>query len=462
MASAFATIDHTSGSTPRTKCDDPTSTRSMTVATGRFECFSRHGLDRTYVCFSVGERYLCCMKPQVLVDRLTTADIDACTAAELPGLFALLRQLAGWASTIEASLARRAVELEASGHGVPAADAISRGTKTSRRKARQTEKRGETLAHAPTVEAQLSKGRISTEHADALANAAARLDGSQRDELFARDADLAVSAAGLTPGQFQRHLNRVVDEIAADDELERSEHQRTLVSLSHGLDAETGMGWIRADLHPDDYQRVKRRLDAETKVLKARLENEGRRHEQIAADALVSLATSTRATSTVPAEVMVLIDLTTLTTGRHADTISEYGDGNSAPVETIRRHACSANLIPAVLDGAGQPLDVGRAKRHATPAQRQALRTMYRTCAIGECDREFDHCHIHHLREWERDVGPTDLDNLLPLCSHHHHRAHEGRWQLQLDPSTRQLTTTLPNGQPHSTSRPDLLHDRAA
>jgi hypothetical protein len=131
-------------------------------------------------------------------------------------------------------------------------------------------------------------------------------------------------------------------------------------------------------------------------------------------------------------------------------------------VATARRHACNASIIPAVLDSAGMPLDVGRGARHATPAQRRALRSMYRTCAVGDCDRGFDHCEIHHLLEWDEHDGPTDLDNLLPVCSYHHHRAHEGRWRLQLDPSTRQLDVSLPDGALHSRSRPDLLAERRA
>ncbi len=106
------------------------------------------------------------------------------------------------------------------------------------------------------------------------------------------------------------------------------------------------------------------------------------------------------------------------------------------------------------------PLDVGRSRRLATKEQRIALRSMYATCAIDGCDRHFDDCHVHHLKEWDDD-GFTDLDNLLPLCSHHHHQAHEGRWRLQLDPSTRQLTVTLPTGQQHSVAHLDLRRQAA-
>ena len=38
--------------------------------------------------------------------------------------------------------------------------------------------------------------------------------------------------------------------------------------------------------------------------------------------------------------------------------------------------------------------------------------------------RPFAWCEIHHLAPWSRG-GPTDLVNGLPLCGHHHRRAHD-------------------------------------
>ena len=37
---------------------------------------------------------------------------------------------------------------------------------------------------------------------------------------------------------------------------------------------------------------------------------------------------------------------------------------------------------------------------------------------------DFDWCEIHHLKPWEKG-GLTDLDNLVPLCSYHHHLIHD-------------------------------------
>ena len=50
---------------------------------------------------------------------------------------------------------------------------------------------------------------------------------------------------------------------------------------------------------------------------------------------------------------------------------------------------------------------------------------------------------MHHIDYWaisdSGGGGSTDLNNMVPLCSRHHHAAHEGGWKLKLDPVTREL-----------------------
>ena len=65
---------------------------------------------------------------------------------------------------------------------------------------------------------------------------------------------------------------------------------------------------------------------------------------------------------------------------------------------------------------------------------------MYATCGHPDCTVRFADCQVHHAVEWNPHRGPTDLANLLSLCSHHHHLVHEGGWQLTL---TEDRTTTL-------------------
>ena len=103
--------------------------------------------------------------------------------------------------------------------------------------------------------------------------------------------------------------------------------------------------------------------------------------------------------------------------------------------------------MPIVLNRAGEALNCGREHRVANRAQRRALRAMYRTCGYPGCDVVFDRCDIHHVIEWLRH-GSTDLHNLLPLCSTHHHLVHEGRWRLTLD-KHRVITIHRPDGTRH-------------
>ena len=146
-------------------------------------------------------------------------------------------------------------------------------------------------------------------------------------------------------------------------------------------------------------------------------------------------------------EICVHIDYDTMLNGLHELSVCETADGIPLPPETVRRLACEAAIVPIVLNGAGEVLDCGREHRVANRAQRRALRAMYRTCGYPGCDVTFDRCDIHHVIEWLR-FGSTDLDNLLPLCSRHHHLVHEGRWRLTLD-KHRVLTVHRPDGTRH-------------
>ncbi|MDP2291335.1 MAG: HNH endonuclease signature motif containing protein, partial [Actinomycetota bacterium] len=101
---------------------------------------------------------------------------------------------------------------------------------------------------------------------------------------------------------------------------------------------------------------------------------------------------------------------------------------------------------------AGGQLDLGRSTRLANKAQRRALRGLYATCSIPGCAARFDHCRIHHVHWW-RHGGRTDLRNLLPLCSRHHHLVHEGGWKLSLQ-ADRLLTVNLPDGTIMTTGPP--------
>ncbi|MFF0315796.1 DUF222 domain-containing protein [Micromonospora sp. NPDC005252] len=99
--------------------------------------------------------------------------------------------------------------------------------------------------------------------------------------------------------------------------------------------------------------------------------------------------------------------------------------------EAVRRLACDAVILPAVLGGAGQPLDVGRQRRLITGPLRRALVLRDRGCAFPGCDRPPRWCDGHHIRHWA-DGGDTSLDNAVLLCGHHHRHVHRGDWTVHL------------------------------
>ncbi len=154
------------------------------------------------------------------------------------------------------------------------------------------------------------------------------------------------------------------------------------------------------------------------------------------------------ATPTSRPLIGVLVDEDTLANGRHeGSTVERFADpGSLVGAETLHRYLCDCDMQAIVMRG-DIPMNVGRTYRTATNAQRLALRAMYDTCAFPGCDTTFDWCRIHHLDFWENG-GQTDLDNLAPLCNRHHHRAHEGGWQLKLL-ADRTLRVWRPDGQPY-------------
>lgn len=103
---------------------------------------------------------------------------------------------------------------------------------------------------------------------------------------------------------------------------------------------------------------------------------------------------------------------------------------------TVRRLACDAGVIPAVLDNRSAVLDIGRRTSTVGSALRHALTLRDSGCAFPECDRPPSWCDAHHVKHWA-DVGPTDLANLVLLGSAHHHLIHEDRWSIRPAPDGR-------------------------
>ena len=118
------------------------------------------------------------------------------------------------------------------------------------------------------------------------------------------------------------------------------------------------------------------------------------------------------------------------------DTGAVTGTGNftfTGPVAatTLRKTACDADIIPALLGTHSEILDLGRATRLFTPTQRLALTARDQGCTFPQCTIPAPWCEAHHITYWSH-TGPTNTNNGTLLCPHHHHLIHKEQWTIQI------------------------------
>jgi hypothetical protein len=226
-------------------------------------------------------------------------------------------------------------------------------------------------------------------------------------------------------------------------DVEELERQRAASKIKRWIDSETGMRHTLISLDPVRDRSFWTAVTSRRGQLRHRPGNKSLSWEQLEVEALIEAIGGGDGERRVPS-ISVLVDYDTLRAGLSKVSICETDDATALPVATVRRLCCEAEIVPVVLDGRGQALDVGRAARVATPAQRLALRAMHRTCIGPQCAVPFDDSYIHHVVPWYLG-GRSDIENLAPLCNEHHHLVHEGGWALTLTPD-RIATWTRPDG----------------
>ena len=105
--------------------------------------------------------------------------------------------------------------------------------------------------------------------------------------------------------------------------------------------------------------------------------------------------------------------------------------GGPIPPGSLRMLCCDAAVVPIVLNGKGQPLDIGRATRTIPDGLRRAVAARDRGCAHPGCGRPPSWCEVHHIVEWELG-GETKLSNLAMLCRVHHRQVHSTEWVVRI------------------------------
>ena len=123
--------------------------------------------------------------------------------------------------------------------------------------------------------------------------------------------------------------------------------------------------------------------------------------------------------------VVATIDHANLVAGVGAGTLTS---GERLSVGAVRRLACKTGVLPAVLAGKSEVMDLGRRTRLFTPAQRKALAIRDQGCRAEGCDIPAAWTEAHHKNPWSAG-GKTDLADGVLLCSRHHHVIHDAKYE---------------------------------
>lgn len=326
--------------------------------------------------------------------------------------------------------------------------------------------------HLPATRDALAHGRISAQHASAVVSVMSTIGAEHAQAAEPLLLDLARQFSPSVVREAAARIHQAVDPEGAEKSLHAA-HAKRGVTLSVG----GAFGYLSGIL---DLESTELLQSALMPLMATSGPDDDRTAPQLRADALLDLAKrgldgglGTQVGGERP-HVSIVIDEAALRSGVGSVTLP--WTGAVLPAASARRWACDAQVTPVLarllpppsttsgtggssssdgpssgsdgrsgssdgpsgsptsvaIGGGWLPLDVGRAARTVTTAQTKALRVRDGGCVHPGCSRTSAFCDAHHVQHWA-DGGPTNLDNLVLLCRHHHRTLHQGLWTLAPD-----------------------------
>lgn len=339
--------------------------------------------------------------------------------------------------------------------------------KTSRAAIARSTKRAAAAKANASLADKAATGELSEEQLDVIADASSRTDGAA-----ATDDDFIDKVAGVDPDQGKV----LADEFVADKKTPGgtdTEHkrQRALRRGSKYYAKKRGLNAISLEgdgpATNDIWAQIEKRADE--------------LHEADGgSDVPIGQHPRTRAQLLFDAAHELICNVTTTATG--VSRTPRYGEGTAAPSRpqifvgitidqylgldpeaaatqiglgqipdsVLAEYLEHADILGVLYDRNGQPLWLGRAKRHATIMQRDALILRDKHCVL--CGADHRRCDAHHVMPWSAPgKGQTDLDQLVLLCRPCHRQLHadtrtiyqddKGQWRTR--PASRHETPAM-------------------
>ena len=294
----------------------------------------------------------------------------------------------------------------------------------------------------PVLAEAVAAGVVSARHTRAILDTLDRLPASVE---AAAEAILVDAAKSLDPGQLGRLTHELLLRLGNDDEALAREQRKFASRWVTAVTTFEGMVHVEGMLDPTGGAAVLAVLRALGQKVSA---DDDRTPAQRTADALTEMCGHYQRceelpdSGGLPTQVTVTIDHPTLT--GQLDGWGLLDATVPLPASAVRRLACDAELIPAVLGGDSEILDIGRNSKTWTRAQRRAARLRDGGCTFPGCQADLRRCDLHHITWWSAG-GETSLHNSAHLCPFHHRLIHHENWDLKRLP-TGELVFTSPDG----------------
>ena len=373
------------------------------------------------------------------LDRFVAAETSRRHAEEALGL---LGRLQTRLSSHMCDLARRATE---SNPDTDTVRVLKQKSRLSGRDAKRMAKVAERLHDLPKVAEALAEGEITVDHAKAMADAA---DKVGPDAVYS-DPELLEEATRTGPDGFARKARDWSNQKLIEAGVDILERQRQAREAKLWVDKRSGMGMIFAKLPASQFAHLQQAADAHYLELLRRDSaggldpDEVRTPAQRMADVLVELLTNLdpntgeildgvggrakASTQVIIAAEQGVVD------GTNPGGRCEIIGAGPVPRDILRTLSPDTELAAMIYDRAGRVLWLGRNQRLANAAQRLAVAVRDGGCF--QCGAPMHRCELHHIQEWHRDSGRTDIDNLVAVCRPHHKQLKTENLVVQPDPN---------------------------
>lgn len=354
-----------------------------------------------------------------LLDRIDCAQLSA--KGQDDYLVAALRAVGHAQAHLMRALGAKAALRPGDPDGVTVAE-VTAATRWAPSVARDRLRQGEMLVQdLPAALAALSEGSIGFEQTTALCDLTQ--DAYDQDTIREIEARVLPLMPGRGLAATRAEISRAVQELDPDagDRRHKRKRERRHVRLRPELD---GMATLSAYLPAEDALSVHGKLTDTANAHRRAHPEDIRSLEALRADALIGFVLGSGGDGAaggarLKAEVVVLAHIDTLL--GIDERCGEIDGVGPIGAEQARRLAwdTDARWRLLVLDAKGVGLAASWWRYSPGAALRRIVQLIHRTCMYPGCQVRAIDCQIDHLVPFGKG-GFTLLENLAPLCRHHH------------------------------------------